>query len=329
MAIPNSVREASLDINVALTNVAQGYFQPDFCMRTLFPLVEVGTDNGIITRFDDSIFEEIDDDRADDTFYPEVQDGYSGQAFELNTKGFSYRVGDKKARQSANLGVNWAIRAQRRMMERAMLQHEIEGAVRATNFAGYHTDNRIALTAGNQFNDTNVNPGTVIREGRAAISVKTGKDPNVMILGRRVFDAMAENPFLKDRIQYTSRESVTEEILAGFYGFDKVKVCNAIVKRNGQTERVFGNHLLLAYTNPAGLNQERIGYRPTGTIDNETPSMGYTYTYLNNPLAYSPYYDKARKATVYQLDFDRSVELTGTDSNGDVTHGYFVQDAVA
>jgi len=329
MTTPNSLREAGLNINVPLTNIAQGVRQPQFVMRDLFPMVEVGTDNGQIIRFDESVYEEIDDTRADDTEYPEVQDGYKGQAFELNIKGFSYRVGDKKARRMENLRVNWGQRAQMRMMDRAGLKHEIEAAVAATTLNAYATTNRVTLAAGQQFNEANINPGSVIRQARSAVSGQIGMDPNVMIIGQDVFDALAENDSIKERIKYTSKDSLTEDMLAAFYGFASVKVCKAIVKRNGAKQRVFGKHVVMAYTNPAGLNQSKLPYRVDGVIDNETPSFGYTYVYLNNPLAYSPYYDQDRGSTVYKLDFDRSVVRTGVDDSNLITHGFFIQNAVA
>lgn len=329
MATPNSIREAGLNINVALTNIAQGVVQPQFVMRDLFPFVEVGIDSGQIIRFDDSVYEDVDDNRGDDTFYPEVQDGYRGRAFELDIKGFSYRVGQKKARRQENLGIDWGRRAQLRMMDKAGLKHEIESALVATNPASYAASNRVTLAVGNQFNEPTVNPGSVIRAGKSAVSGQIGMDPNVWIMGQEVFDGLSENETIKDRLKYTSKDSLTTDILAAMFEFQSVKVCKAIVKRNGVKSRVFGKHMVFGYTNPAGLNQSRIPYRVDGRIDNETPSLGYTYVYTNNPLAYSPYFDDDRGATVYKLDFDRSVEIVGVDDADKITHGYLIQNAVA
>lgn len=303
---------------------------PQFVMRVLFPLVETADYDGRIIRFDDAIYEEIDDDRADDTTYPEVQDGYSGAAYELNTKGFSYRVGDKKARRMSRLGVNWGRRASERMIQRAGLKHEIESATIATNPANYAAANTIALAGAQQFNDPSSDPGTIIRTGRSAVAQNIGIDPNVMVIGREVFDGLQENESLKQRIQYTSRDSLTTEMLAQFYGFDEVRVCNALVKRQDGTKGyVFGRNIVMGYTNPRAVRQDRLPFRANGTIDQEEPSYGYTYTYMGNPQVFSPYRDEDRGATVYKLDFDRSVQAVGVNDANLITHGYLIQNAVA
>ncbi len=330
MGTPNSLRNASAGVSISLTNVAQGFKMPQFVMRALFPLVETGDYDGRIIRFDDAIYEEIDDNRADDTTYPEVQDGYQGAAYSLSIKGFSYRVGDKKAKKMERMNINWGRRASTRMIQRAGLKHEIESAAVAVTPANYAAGNQIALAGAQQFNDPSSNPGTYIRAGRSAIAQQIGVDPNVMVMGREVFDTIQENELIKDRLKHTTRDSLTTEMLANFYGFDEVRVCSALVKRaNGTKEYVFGKNLVMAYTNPSALRQDRLPFRTTGTIDQEEPSYGYTYTYMGNPQVFSPYRDDDRGATVYKLDFDRSVQAVGVNDANLITHGYLISNAVA
>lgn len=325
-----SLQESRLGINMVLTNLAQGVVQPEFVMRLLFPLAEVADYGGQTIEFDDSDYEDVDDDRADDAPYNEIQDSYYGRPFTLNTKGLKYRVGDKKATSMERLGINWGQRASNKLMARAGLRHEIEAATVATTLANYATSNRVTLSSGSQFNDASVDPGPAIRTGKAAVSGQIGVDPNVCIMGRDVFDALAENPSIKDRMKHTGRDSLTPEILAAIYGFDRVAVCNALRKTPSGKVRVFGKHLVMGRVNPAALNSDRIAYRPNGAIDIETPSYGYTYVYAGNPLMYNPYRDEDRGATIYKMDFDRKVVQTGTDrSSGLITHGYMIASAVA
>lgn len=328
--IPNSLRTASAGVSIPLTNVAQGFKMPQFVMRSLFPLVQTADYDGRIIRFDDSIYEEIDDDRADDTIYPEVQDGYSGAPYELNTKGYSYRVGDKKAKKMERLNINWGRRASQRMILRAGLKHEIEAAAIAVDPARYAANNVISLAGAQQFNDPASNPGTFIRAGRSAVASQVGVDPNVMVIGRQVFDALQENPTLRDRVQYTTRDSITTQMLAQFYGFNRVEVCNALVKRpDGSKEYVFGRNIVMGYTNPNALNDAGLPFRANGVIDQEEPSYAYTYVYMGNPLVYSPYRDEQRGATVYKMDFDRSTQPVGVNDANLITHGYLINNAVA
>lgn len=188
-----SLQQSRLGINMVLSNLAQGVVQPEFVMRLLYPLAEVADYGGQIIEFDDSAYLEVDDDRADDTPYPELQDSYFGRPFSLNTKGLSYRVGDKKADQLRRLNINWGQRASQRLMGRAGLMHEIEAATQATNPANYAPTNRITLTPGSQLNEPDVDPDPIIRTGKSVVAGNIGVDPNVMSLGRDVFDALASN----------------------------------------------------------------------------------------------------------------------------------------
>ena len=330
--VTQSLQQSRLGVNMVLTNLAQGVLQPEYVMRLLYPLAEVADYGGQTVEFDDSAYLEVNDDRADDTPYPEIQESYFGRPFTLNTKGLSYRVGDKKARQMARLSINWGQRAAQRLMGRAGLMHEIEAAAQATNPASYNASNRITLAAGSQFNEANVDPDPFIRQGKSVVAGQIGVDPNVAIFGRDVFDALAG----KYARSFTSnapsglQQQLTEDILANIFGFARVRVCNALRKSAAGRSRIFGKHVVMGYTNPAALNGERLPYRPNGQIDIETPSFGYTYVYVNNPLLYNPYRDEDKGATVYKLDFDRKVTQTGVDrTSGLITHGYLIQNAVA
>jgi hypothetical protein len=48
-----------------------------------------------------------------------------------------------------------------------------------------------------------------------------------------------------------------------------------------------------------------------------------------NPQIYTPWYDQDRKATIYDIDFDRKVVASGVNSAGAITHGYLIANAVA
>ena len=87
--------------------------------------------------------------------------------------------------------------------------------------------------------------------------------------------------------------------------------------------------IVLAYTNPAALEADRLPYRPTGSINIMQPSYGYTYVYRNNPLMYDPARNDEKGYTYYKLDFDREVVNTGVDDSGKIISGYLVKAAVA
>ena len=327
-----SITSARAGVSLPLTNLAQGFNQPDFVMRLLFPLAEVGTYGGTVVSFDDSMYEDVQDDRADDASYPEITSGYTGTTYKLDTKGLRYRVADKRRKEMENLRINWGQMASTALMQRAALRHEIEAATVATTTGNYASTNRITLTSGSQLNDDGVDPDPLIRAGSDTIAEQIGMRPNVMVMGLRVFSAMAatySRNFTSVATAPGLRPQLTKQVLADIFGFQKVEICNAIYKVNGTRSQVFGKHIVMAYTNPAALNGNLIPYRPNGAIDTMTPAYGYTYVMQGNPLMYTPWIDQDRKATVYDLDFDRKVVASGVNSSAAFTHGYLIANAVS
>jgi hypothetical protein len=325
-----SLQGARAGVSLPLTNLALGTVQPEFVMRLLFPLAEVATYGGTVIQFDAADYEDVIDDRADDTSYPEIQSGYNGKAFKLNTKGMRYRVPDKRRKEMENLRINWGQKAVSSLMNKAGLRHEIEAATLATNLALYNTNNRVTLAAGSRFGDAATDPDPIIRAGKSAVANQIGLEPNVAVIGRYVFDALASKyskNFTSTNTAPGMRSQLSLETLAGIYGFKRVVICDAIVKRSGVKQKVFGNHFVMGYANPAGVNGDNLPYKPDGAIDMVTPAFGYTYVMQGQPAVQVPWYDKDRKATVYDLDFDRQVITTGVDETNLITHGYIIANA--
>jgi hypothetical protein len=258
------------------------------------------------------------------------------QATKLNTKGLSYRVPDKRRREMENLRINWGEIAANTLMSRGGNRHEIEAAAKATTVANYATTNRVTLSAGSRFSDANVDPDPIIRTGKDAVANMIGMEPNVAVVGRQVFSALAtkySRTFTSVGTTPGIRPQLTLMALAQLYGFRKVACCDAIVKVNKVRTKVFGNHMVMGYTNPLALPNDDmseglpIPFSPNGAINILTPAYGYTLVYKDNPQVYSPYYDNDRGATVYKMDFDRQVVNSGVDEAGLITHGYLIRDA--
>lgn len=326
-----SLLGARATVSLPLTNLAQKSAQAAYVMKLLFPLAEVGTYGGTTIQFDESGYEDVDDTRADDAPYPEIQSGYEGKPFKLGTKGLRYRVTDKRRKEMENLSINWGDMAVSELMTKAGLRHEIESAVRASTFANYANTNRATLTAGNRFSDASVDPEPLIRTGKDSIANQIGIDANVCIMGQMVFSALAtkySKTFTSVGTTPGIRSQLTKAAFADIYGFARVEVCNAIVTRNGVKGKAFGNHLVMAYTNPAALNGNIISYQPNGAINPMVGSYGYTYVMKDHPRMYEPWYDKDRKATIFDLDFDRQVQNTGVNAAGQITYGYLIENAV-
>jgi hypothetical protein len=329
-----SVQGARAGVSLPLTNLAQGVVQPEFVMKLLYPLARVGEYGGATIRFDDSVYDAVIDNRADGSDYPEVQSAYSGGTYKLDFGGLSYLVPAKRKAQMISLGMNPGEIAVGQLVNKAALAHEIQCATVATTLATYATTNRVTLTSGNRFSDSAVDPDAIIRTGKTAIVNQMGLEPNVMILGRSVFDVLCSRYSRNFTTTMATngpglRQQLNVDDLANIFGFRRVAICDAIVNQAGGTRgKVFGNHVVMARTNDLALNADSLPYKPQGMISTVQPSFGYTYVLDGHPQILAPWEDKKTRSDVYQIDFDRQVQTVGTNSAGEATYGYFIQTAV-
>jgi len=128
-----------------------------------------------------------------------------------------------------------------------------------------------------QWNDDSADPIRNIRDAITTIEESTGYTPNVLTLGKPVFDALEDHPDIVDRIKYSgmtdrsgSPARVNERTLAQLFGLDEILVMRAIenTAKEGQTN--VGSFI-------AGKNA-LLSYRPANPT-RMTPSAGYTFTW--------------------------------------------------
>ena len=117
-----------------------------------------------------------------------------------------------------------------------------------------------------QWNDLASTPIEDIRGEMTAVQSRRARRPNTLVLGLRVATALADHPDILDRIKYTERGVVTEELLAALLGLDRVLVSGMVENSAaegvaGSFDFVAGKNALLAYVNPSpGLRKPSAGY---------------------------------------------------------------------
>lgn len=103
---------------------------------------------------------------------------------------------------------------------------------------------------------TTSNPPQDIDSLKSQIKSKTAYMPNCLIVSPDVFFVLRNNPAILDRIKYTQRGIVTEDILASVFGVEKFLVMAAVEDPNIEGEATAPNYLtanqaLLVYANPS------------------------------------------------------------------------------
>jgi len=128
-----------------------------------------------------------------------------------------------------------------------------------------------ATAAANQFiqwNRTSSVPIEDIEAQRLLIGRKTGKRPNVLIIGPEVYSVFKNHPEFIERIKYSQKAVLTLDLIASMLDIDRVVVPNAVETTAAEgsvnedvTNYIYGKSALLAYANPSpSLMQPSAGY---------------------------------------------------------------------
>ena len=120
-------------------------------------------------------------------------------------------------------------------------------------------------------NYTSSDPIKNISDHSTTISEVTGKQPNTLVIGRRVYNALKNHPDILDRIRYSQKGVVTTDLIAELFDVKRILIANAIqnTAKKGQDASmsyIMGNHALLCYTTDAPrLRTATAGYTFTWT----------------------------------------------------------------
>jgi len=282
-------------IDPILTTAAQGYRNPDFVGDNLFPPVPVDQRGGKIITFGREDFELYSTVRVPGAATKRVQFGYLGSPFALEDHSLEGVVPIEISQDAAAVpGINLGNQAVRRTQNIIALRKEKAQADLATTAANYAASNKVTLAGTDQWsNYTDLvasNPSGDIETAKEAIRAKIGKRPNTVVLGPLVWASLKYHPNMLDRIKYTSRDSISLEMVANLWEVKRVIVGDAVyMTQAGVQTDIWGKFVVLAYTEIGSL------------ADAGLPSYGYTYQLGGYPLVEQPYYERNPKSWIYPV----------------------------
>lgn len=161
---------------------------------------------------------------------------------------------------------------------KALIRREVQWAANYFTTGVWTTDiTGVASSPGAnqvlQWNDPNSTPVETIRAAKTVVGESTGFRPNVLVLGRKVFDALLDHPDIVgrfDRGQTTGVAVATRQTLAALFELDDVLVMDSI--RNTAAEGQTASHSFI------GGKKALLAYRaPSPGI--MVPSAGYTFSW--------------------------------------------------
>jgi hypothetical protein len=301
-------------IDPILSEVARGYQNNEMIGAELFPFVPVGQRGGKIIVFGKESFRLYATGRAPGTNTRRIQFGYDSGSYALDQHALEGLVPIENQEEAQSVpGIDLGRGAARGVQDIMALRLEKAQADLARNAALYAAANKVTLSGTDQWSDPASKPSEVVGDAVESIRVRTGKRPNKVALGAKVFAALQTNPAIIDRIKYTGRDSVTTDLLAMLWNVGKVVVGDAIYDPDdgtGNLADVWGNDVVIAYTQIAGVT------------DRGLPSYGYTYRLRNYPIVEQPYYDRNAKSWIYPVTDEVAPVLAGADA------GFLIKSAV-
>lgn len=260
-------------VDAALSNLSVAFMQSQdaFIADKVFPRVPV-------SKQSDRFFQYTREDWfRDDAQIRGPGDETAGGGFRLTTGTYACNVWgyhkdvDEQVRANADAAINVDRDATEFVTRKLLLRREREFLTRyfaATVWTGDQTG-VAGPPAANQFlqwNDPASNPIQVITTQQDVMEAATGFRPNVLVLGPAVARELKNHADIVDRIRFTQRGIVTEELLAAIFGVEKVLVARAVENTADENQAgtfayMAGRSALLCYAAPSpGLLMPSAGY---------------------------------------------------------------------
>jgi len=266
MAQPTS---SDVHVDAILTNISVAYIQEQaaYVASRIFPTVPVEKQSDkyfVYTKGD--WFRDEAQLRA-----PATESAGSG--YTLSTATYSadvyafHKDVDDQVRANADNPLNPDRDATTFVTQRMLLRQEIQWASDFFKTGVWAND----VTPSSLWSDyTASDPIGDVETGKATMLNATGYLPNTLVMGYDVFRQLRHHPDIVDRVKYTSAENVTEDILARFFGVDRILVARAIKNSGAEGAAnsfasVYGKNAALYYVAPS-----------PGLL---TPSAGYTFAW--------------------------------------------------
>jgi len=251
---------SEVHVNRPLTNISIAYIQraQDFIADKVFPICPVMKQSDRYFVYDkDYWFRTAAQKRA-------VASESAGNGFVVNNTPSYYadvwavhQDVDDQTRANADQPLDMDRDATLFVTQQLLLRREIQFAssfLQTGIWTGLSTGD---FTPTVTWDNSASNPMQDIDTLKQQIKSQTGFLPNTLVVSADVFFALRNNPAVLDRIKYTQRGIVSEDLLATLFGVEKFLVSSAVLNtsQEGLSSQSYGylnsNNLLLVYANPA------------------------------------------------------------------------------
>ncbi|GAA0311670.1 major capsid protein [Rhodovulum strictum] len=293
-------------VDPILSTHARGYRNLEFISHLLFPRVTIPNRSMRVIKFGKESFRKLNTRRAPGADKKRIQYGYASDPVALIQDALEGVVPIEHQEEAMSVpGIDLGQGAVNMVLDVVDLGHEYEAAQLARNAANYDSNHKLPLAGSARWTSPASVPSEDIDEGKEAIRRSIGRYPNTLVLGPTAFNGLKRNPSVKEQFKYTSKESITAEMLAAYFDIKRVIVGKAVWLPETADDAtlatdVWGDDAILAYVPEAGDTFQ-------------VPSYGYTYELRGYPQVEQPYFERSNDSWIYPTKVERRVYLTGAE----------------
>jgi len=294
---------AQMHVDRYLTNLSVAFVQQsrNFVADKVFPVVPVAKQSDLYPVYDRGYFFR-DEMRPRPLGGEAAKAGYkvTNQRYYCEEFALAHTI-DDRVRANADQPLNPDRAAMRLLTTQAMIHRDRDWSSKYFKTGVWTTDlTGVALNpTGNQFlqfDQSGSDPIGVVDAEKDRIAETTGYEPNVLVIGRKVYRTLRNHPDIIDRVKYTQRGVIDTEILASLFGVERVAVPGSVqnTAAEGTADNfsfiVASDDMLLVYAAPEpALEQPSGGYifAWTGLIPGETNAFGGVIQRMRDEKAHS------------------------------------------
>lgn len=271
--------QSDLHVNVPLTNVSIAYMQSanTYIADKVFPKVSVRKQSDLYWKYSKSDWRRTDvARRAPGTESPGVGWNFDTDSYFAHVYAVHKDV-DDQLRANADSNFNLDRDATEFVTNQLLLKRDLDWNGTYFKSGVWNTD----LTGGDDFgqwSDAGSDPIGDVAQYVVDFRRETGFAPNIMILGAEVMKALKQHPDIIDRIKYTQRGIVTEDLIATLFGVEQLYTSYATVAAGPQIPDARSQDAAASYDFITNAKSALMLYAPS-TPSVMTPSAGYTFTW--------------------------------------------------
>lgn len=277
--------QADLHVNVPLTNVSVAYMQSadSYIADKVFPRVPVQKQSDLYWKYSKSDWRRTDvKRRAPSTETPGVGWNVDTDQYFCHVYGVHKDI-DDQLRANADSNFNLDRDSTEFITNQMLLKRDIDWVnsyFKTGVWATERTGVAAAPGAGQflQWDQAASDPIGDVARYMIEFRRLSGFAPNVAILGAHVMQALKQHPDIIDRIKYTQKGIVTEDLIATLFDVDELYVSYATVSSGPQMTDARQQDAAATFDFIGSSDSVLFAYAPNSP-SLMTPAAGYTFTW--------------------------------------------------